>query len=141
MSAIGRYLLRRKIKKYAKKMPKALASEFGNKKEYSEEEVEVILKITKLYKTDTTRNSYAYAMYCSKEGYMRYLATSAGVEDYAAARELIRETLFPDATGFNFSSLLIDASNPFEHSNSNGSSGVSGADYGSDTGDSGGSSD
>ncbi len=141
MGAVGNFLLRRKIKKYAKKMPKALAAEFGNKKNYSEEEVEAILKITKLYKADSTRNSYAYAMYCSESGYIRYLATSSGVEDYAAARELIRATVFPDASDFNFSALLIDASHPFEHSTWNGASEGNGADFGSDAGDAGSGSD
>lgn len=129
----------RKIKKYARKMPKKLAAKFGNKSEYSEEEVETILKIVKLYKNDRAGNSYAIAMYCSNECYLGYLASSPGIEDYGAARELIRSVVFPDASGFNFSSLLIDASNPYEASS--GNSHPSSVDYSHDSGGSDGGSD
>lgn len=133
------FLKNRKIKKYARKMPKKLATEFGNKTEYSEEEIETILKIVKLYKNDRAGNSYAIAMYCSNECYLRYLASSPGIEDYESARELIRSVVFPDASSFNFSSLLIDASNPYDASSGNSHS--NSVDHLHDTGDSGGGSE
>ena len=124
------FFKKRKIKKYARKLPHDLKLMYGYKEYYSKAEVDVAIKRRKIDNNAGVvigDNCYAYAMYCSPEEF-KAIHDEAGENcDYGAMRSEISHTLFNGQYDFTFTTLLAD-------STSSGSSSFSSGFGGSDSG-------
>ncbi|WP_281556018.1 DUF6559 family protein [Thalassomonas sp. RHCl1] len=131
------FFKKRKIKKYASKLPQDLKAKYGYKQYYSKAQVDAAIKRKKIGNSGAvvvTDNCYAYAMYCSPEEF-RGIHDSAGENcDYGAMRSDISDTLFNGATDFSFSTLLVESSNSASGSVGGFGSGDSGGFGGGDGG-------
>ncbi|NOY71934.1 MAG: hypothetical protein GXP14_06090 [Gammaproteobacteria bacterium] len=135
------FFKKRKIKKYAKKLPQDLKENYFYQKYYSKEQVDASLKRRRLGGRGAvfavTDNCYAYAMYCSPEEFNEIHEGNGEACDYEAMRSEISDTMFNGASNFSFSTLLI-ASVISEYSSFDGlggsDSGYSGSDGGGDGG-------
>jgi len=121
------FFKKRKIKKYAKKLPHDLKSHYGRKPYYSRAEVDASIQRKRMGlggAVVVTDNCYAYAMYCSPEEF-KEIHENAGVYcDYSAMRSEVSEVVFGGTSDFSFSTLLDTAPAP-------GTSSFGGSDSGS----------
>lgn len=105
---------KRKIKKFARKLPQDLKAKYGYQKFYSKAQVDSAIKRKKIGKAGgiaVTENCYAYAMYCSPEEFKEIHDNVGENLDYAVMRGEISDTLFNGASDFTFSSLIVESSN------------------------------
>lgn len=103
------FFRRRKIRKYAKKLPRDLEKHYGLKNYYSRSEVDAALKRQRLDHSGgviTPDSYYVYAMYCSRAEVDAIQETSGESIDYDAIRSDVSATLFYGASDFSFSTLL-----------------------------------
>ena len=125
------FFKKRKIKKYAKKLPQDLKENYLYQKHYSKEQVDASLKRKRLIGggggVAVTDHCYAYAMFCSPEEFNEIHEGTGEACDYASMRNEISDTMFSGASDFSFSTLLV-ASSDSESCSSGGSGGSS---YGS----------
>lgn len=126
------FFKKRRIKKYAKKLPLELKAQYGHKKYYTKGQVDTALKRKRLYRTDESGgNAYAYVMYCSKKDYHEIQNHTGCEGDYNAMRIEIADTLFNNTSDFSFSNLYVDATTPSSSSTfSDSSGGFGGGDSG-----------
>jgi len=131
------FFRKRKIKKYARKLPHDLKTIYGYQKHYSKSQVDAAIKRKKIGNSggaSVTDNCYAYAMYCSPKEFKEIHDKAQENCDYDVMRTDISNTLFNDVSNFSFSTLLVESSSATSNS-------ISGFyDRGSDSGDYGGSS-
>ncbi len=126
------FLKRRKIKKFARKMPLELKKLFGFQKFYTQGQVDTVLKKKKLVKNKSTVSDvcFAYAMYCSPQEFQR-IHNEAGEEcNYQEMREEVAATMFSGASDFSTSTLITEASISDSSFSSGGFSGSNGGDFG-----------
>lgn len=130
------FLKKRKIKKYARKLPQDLKVEYGYKQYYSKTEVDSVIKRKKIGNSSgvVTDNCYAYAMYCSPEEFKEIHDNAGENCDYGAMRSDVSETLFNGASDFSFSTLLVESSNSDPSSIGGFGGGDSGGFGGGDSG-------
>lgn len=103
------FFRRRKIRKYARKLPRDLEKNYGLKDYYSRSEVDAALKRKGLNQPGgviTPDNYYVYVMYCSRQEVEGIQETSGEPIDYDAIRGDVSATLFYGAADFTFSTLL-----------------------------------
>lgn len=133
-----RFFRKRKIRKYARKLPQDLKIAYGQQEYYSKAQVDASLRRQRLGSGDAAviaANCYAYAMYCSAEEF-KAIHDEAGEHcDYAEMRSNISDTLFNHSADFSFSTLLTASTD--SHSGFFGGSGGNSSSFGG--GDSGGS--
>ena len=106
---------KRKIKKFARKLPKTLVALFGKNECYSKGQVDRALKdrFSKYRNSSMSSNEflYAYAMFCSPLAFsdiQNELNTSC---DYASLREEIALVCFNNTNDFSFTLLEAMAAN------------------------------
>lgn len=108
-----RLFKKRKIKKYAKKLPQDLKANYGYQKYYSKAQVDAAIKRKSMGNSSAvvvTDNCFAYAMYCSPEEFKEIHDNAGENCDYDTMRSDICETLFNGASEFTFSTLLVESS-------------------------------
>ena len=129
------FFRKRNIRKCARKLPRELKAQYGQKAFYSKEQVDEILRRKNLVTTaagsSILLNSYAYAMYCSPEEFEQIRQTAGAECDYQATRTEISDTVFNGSSDFNFSSLLaVSAPSMTNFTDSSSSDGGFGGGFG-----------
>ncbi len=111
---LGKFLRKRKIKKFAKKLPLVLQEMYGNQKYYTQAQVDSAIKRKKLdwNTTSIAYYCYAYAMYCSRDEFNRIHDEAGEKCNYQEMRQDVCDTFSFSSNDFPFSSLLIEASLP-----------------------------
>jgi len=136
------FFRKRKIIKYARKLPPDLKAIYGYQKHYSKSQVDAAIKRKKIGNSggaSVTDNCYAYAMYCSPKEFKEIHDKAQENCDYDAMRTDISNTLFNGASSFSFSTLLVESSSAVSSSISGfGDGGIGGTDSGDYGGSSGG---
>ncbi|WP_308428109.1 DUF6559 family protein [Psychrosphaera saromensis] len=136
---VSKFFKKRKIKKYARKLPQDLKAKYGYKQYYSKAEVDSAIKRKKIGNSRgvvITANCYAYAMYCSPEEFKKIHDSAGKNFDYSSMRSDVSDILFNGASDFSFSTIVYVSS--ISDSTSSGGFGSGGASSGFDGGDSGG---
>ncbi|WP_330959322.1 DUF6559 family protein [Photobacterium sp. 53610] len=104
----GRFIKNRKIKSYAKRLPRDLKKRYGKKKHYSKSQVDRALIRQRLRHSSgniTPNDYYAYAMYCSPREFSQICHSTDTNHDYHQMRREISEVVFGGQSEFTFSSL------------------------------------
>lgn len=104
------FFKKRKIKKYARKLPQDLKENYLYQKYYSKEPVDASIK-RKRIGAAVTDNCYAYAMHCSHKEFDDIHEDTRETCDYEAMRGEISDTMFNGASDFLFSTLLVESAN------------------------------
>lgn len=128
---------KRKIKNFARRLPKKLVALFGEKKYYSQGQVKLAAResFRQYRKPNTTSNDlvFAYAMFCTPTEFnniQHHLDESC---DYESLREEISQVCFNNTNGFNFATL--DALSTYDSSFSSSSDAGGFSDGGGGGGD------
>jgi hypothetical protein len=103
------FFTKRKIKKYARKLPLDLKTKYGCKRYYAKAQVDAAMKRNRLDgrdRFDISHNCYAYAMYCSPQEFKEIHDKVGQTSDYSALRGHVSTTLFSENADFSFLSLL-----------------------------------
>lgn len=132
------YFKKRKIRKYARKLPYDLKLMYGYKEYYAKAEVDAAIKRKKIDNNAGVvigDSCYAYAMYCSPEEF-KAIHDEAGENcDYGAMRSEISHTLFNGQYDFTFTTLLADSTSSSTNSTSDSGNSSFGSGFGgSDSG-------
>lgn len=122
------FFVKRRIKKYARKLPGFLKTRFGRKDFYSKGQVDSALRHKGLIRSNTSGRDtcYAYAMFCSPQVFGEIPPEERDGMDYEELRGEVSNTLFAGASDFSFSSLLSESANASTGAFGFGDSGDSG---------------
>ncbi|MGF1733739.1 DUF6559 family protein [Photobacterium kasasachensis] len=133
------YLKKRKIKRYARKIPRDLKANYGYQNYFTKEQVDAAITRQKIGNSNAPAiidNSYAYAMYCSPEEFSKIYENIDGDFDYETIREEVSDVIFYGISGFSFSSLLVvSLHSGFSPEGSDDGDSDGGSDGGGDGGD------
>ena len=127
------YFKKRRIKRFANKLPRELRRLYGKYEFYTKGQVDRAVKnrfrVGSFGGVAVTDVCYAYAMFCSPEEFERIHDETGEICNYESMREEISETCFSGSSGFSVGDLSTYSSGAFS---GDGSSGFSGSDGGGD---------
>lgn len=124
------FFKKRRIRRYARKLPPELKKLYGKKPYYSKGQVDGALARQRLKRRNNDSGSssisdycYAYAMYCSPDEF-RHIHDEAGEScDYNAMRGEIADTCFGNSSFFTFADMESYSSDTGSSGSNSGSGG------------------
>jgi hypothetical protein len=106
-----KYFRNKKIKKYAKLLPRDLVKNYGRKEYYSKYQVDLAVIRKRLGyspKINILSNSIVYAMYCSPEEFQEIHETAKVSAEYSEIRREIVDIVFDKVVDLSFDILLSE---------------------------------